>query len=57
VSSDFLNFAGSMTSVIPNPQMYGINTSTTVGQIVRDGGEFWAGRKMLLADVLDFTTM
>jgi hypothetical protein len=57
VSTDFLNFAGATASVIPNPQMNGINTSTAVGQIVRDGGEFWAGSKMLLTDVLDFTTM
>ncbi|MGK0428051.1 MAG: hypothetical protein ACJAUR_002168, partial [Ulvibacter sp.] len=34
VSSDFLNFAGATTNVIPNPQMNGINTSTAVGQIV-----------------------
>lgn len=57
VSTDFLNFAGATASVIPNPQMNGINTSSTVGQIIRDGGEFWAGSKMFLADVLDFTTM
>jgi hypothetical protein len=57
VSSDFLNFAGATASVIPNPQMNGINTSSTVGQIVRDGGQFWAGSKMFLTDVLDFTAL
>jgi hypothetical protein len=57
VSSDFLNFSGATASVIANPQMNGLNTSNTVGQIVRNGGQFWAGSKMLLADALDFTTM
>jgi hypothetical protein len=57
VSSDFLNFSGATASVIANPQMNGINTSSTVCQIVRDGGEFFAGSKMFLADNLDFTTM
>lgn len=57
VSSDFLNFSGSTASVIPNPQINGINPSNTVCQIVRDGGEFWAGSKIFLANNLDFSTM
>jgi len=57
VSSDFLNFSGSTASIIPNPQMNGINTSNTVCQIVRDGGEFFAGSKIFLTNNLDFSTM
>ena len=57
VSSDFLNFSGATASVVPNPQVNGINTSSTVCQIVRDGGQFWAGSKLFLADNLDFNTL
>ena len=57
VSSDFLNFSGAIASVIPNPQMNGINTSNTVCQIIRDGEDFWAGSRILLADNLDLSTM
>jgi hypothetical protein len=56
MNSDFLNFSGSTASIIPNPQMSGINTSNTVCQIVRDGGEFWSGSKIFLANPLDLST-
>lgn len=56
VSSDFLNYSGAMATVIPNPQSGGINTSNTVCEVVKDGGEFWAGSKLLLADNLDLST-
>ncbi len=55
-TSDFINFDGGTATVIPNPQMSGINTSSTVAQIVRDGGQIWAGSKIDLAANLDFTT-
>ncbi|MFT7078683.1 MAG: hypothetical protein ACJAZC_000210 [Cryomorphaceae bacterium] len=57
ISSDFLNYSGAIATVIPNPQMDGINTSSTVCQVVKDGGEFWAVSKLLLADNLDLSTM
>jgi len=56
VSSDFLNYSGAMSMVIPNPEVGGINTSNTVCQMVREGGQFWAGSKLLLADNLDLST-
>ncbi|MBC8753359.1 T9SS type A sorting domain-containing protein [Kordia sp. YSTF-M3] len=56
VSSDFLNYSGATASVIPNPQMNGINMSNTVGQIVRDGGEFWAASKIFLTNTIDLST-
>jgi hypothetical protein len=57
VSSDFLSNPGVTASVIANPQMNGINTSNTVCQIIRDGGEFWSGSKVLLSNNLDFSSM
>jgi len=56
VSTDFLNFSGSIASVVPNPQVSGINTSSTVGQIVRDGGEFFGGSRLFLNDAIDLST-
>ena len=56
-SSDFLDFSGATASVIANPQMGGINTSSTVGQVVRDGGEFWAGSRVLLDNNIDLSSM
>lgn len=55
VSTDFLNFSGSTASIVPNPEKNGINTSNTVCQIIRDGGEFWSGSKIFLANDLDFS--
>ncbi|MFK7834483.1 MAG: T9SS type A sorting domain-containing protein [Winogradskyella sp.] len=56
VDTDFLNYGGATASVIPNPQVDAENPSTTVGQIVRDGGEFWAGSKIFLDNTIDLST-
>ncbi len=56
VSTDLLSFSGAAATVIPNPQVDGINTSATVCQVVRDGGQFWAGSFMFLSESLDFST-
>ncbi len=56
-TADFIDFDGGTASVIANPQQNGINTSATVAQIVRNGGQVWAGSKINLAANLDFTTM
>lgn len=55
-TSNFVDFDGGTATVIANPQSNGINTSATVAQIVRNGGEVWAGSKISLAANLDFTT-
>ncbi len=57
VSTDLLNFSGSTASIISNPQINGINTSNTVCQIVRDGGEYWAGSKIFIDNNIDLSTM
>lgn len=57
VSTDFLNFNGATASVIANPQIDSNNMSNTVCQIVRDGGQFWAGSKVFLDNTIDLSTM
>ena len=56
VSSDFLNFSGAASVVIPNPQKTGINSSDSVGQMIRNGGDLWAGSTVLLDSIIDLTT-
>ena len=53
-TSNFVDFDGGVGTVITNPQSSGINTSATVGQVVRNGGEVWGGSKISLAANLDF---
>ncbi len=55
VSSDFISFSGAQASVISNPKKGGINTSNTVCQIVRNGGNFWAGSMLFLDSNLDLS--
>jgi len=55
-TSDFIDFDGGTATIIDNPQPNGINTSSKVAQIVRDGGEVWAGSKIELAANLDFSS-
>jgi len=57
VDTDFLSYSGATTSVVPNPQMNGINNSNTVGQVIRDGGDFWASSKVFLTNNLDLSTI
>jgi len=54
---DFEDFNGGTAMVLDNPVVGGINMSGTVAQIVRDGGEIWAGSKIVLAENLDFSTL
>ena len=55
-TADFVDFDGGTASVIANPQSTGINTSSMVAQIVRDGGQVWAGSKIELDANLDFSS-
>jgi len=56
-TSDFTDFNGGTATVMANPQQDDINPSETVGQIVRTGGDVWAGSKIQLANNLDFSTL
>ena len=53
----FTNFEGGTGNVVQNPSTTGINTSATVGEIIRNGGEIWAGSKLILEQNLDFSTL
>ena len=55
-TDDFVNFDGGTGSVIGNPYNNAQNSSLTVGQIIRDGGQIWAGSYLVLADYLDFSS-
>lgn len=57
VDTDFLNYNGATASIIPNPQMDSNNMSNTVGQIVRSGGEYFAGSKVFLNNTIDLSTL
>jgi hypothetical protein len=54
-SYGFTDFDGGIATIIDNPQSSGINTSTKVAQIVRDGGATWSGSKLLLDEKIDFS--
>lgn len=56
-TSDFVDFDGGIASVLENPQVEGINTSTHVAKIIRSNGAIWAGSKIALQDNLDFSTL
>jgi hypothetical protein len=57
LTSDFLSFGGgAMASVIANPQMDAINSSATVGQVIKNGGAFWSGTYLRLTNDLDLST-
>lgn len=57
VTSDFVDFDGAVATVISNPQAVAPNTSATVAQIVRNGGQIWAGSKVVMANNIDFSTL
>ncbi|MDO6596551.1 T9SS type A sorting domain-containing protein [Oceanihabitans sp. 2_MG-2023] len=57
VTSDFIDFDGGTATVISNPQSVSSNTSATVAQIVRNGGQIWGGSKVILSNNLDFSTL
>lgn len=54
----FTNFGGADTSVIDNPNMTGINTSSKVGKLVKaSGAQVWAGSFIELGSPINFATM
>lgn len=57
VSTDFLNYSGATATIISNPHIDVDNPSATVCQIVKDGGNFWAGSKIFLINSIDLSTM
>ncbi|MGJ8592493.1 MAG: T9SS type A sorting domain-containing protein [Aquaticitalea sp.] len=57
LTDDFIDFDGATASVVANPQSVAPNTSGMVAQIVRDGGQVWAGSKLVVGSNLDFSTL
>jgi hypothetical protein len=53
---DFVNFDGGVGSATNNPYINDQNPSSTIGQIIRDGGQVWAGSYLVLSDYLDFSS-
>lgn len=56
-TSDFTDFNGGTGTVIANTQPNGTNLSPTIGHVVRNSGDVWAGSKIQLAYNLDFSTL
>ncbi len=55
-TESFVDFNGGTGTVVDNPFITDDNPSNTVGKIVRDGGDIWAGSYLELEDFIDFTT-
>jgi hypothetical protein len=55
LSYTFTNFDGGDAMTIPNPDMSGINTSATVGQMVKNTGQVWAGAFLPMTNPIDFS--
>ncbi|MEC3906250.1 hypothetical protein VOI54_04425 [Tamlana sp. 2201CG12-4] len=53
-TSAFIGFGGASNEVIDNPDTNG-NTSATVGKIVKDAPEVWAGNVITLSTPIDFS--
>jgi hypothetical protein len=51
----FENFAGGVSTVIPNPDASGENTSATVAEMVKNPGEVFGGSVLVLDDPIDFS--
>lgn len=56
-TGNFTNFEGGTATVVTNPFISGINNSSTVGEIIRNGGEIWAGSKLILEQNLEFSIL
>ena len=54
-TESFVDFSGGTGTVVDNPFITDDNPSNTVGKIVRDGGDIWAGSYLIISP-LDFTT-
>lgn len=51
----FLNFDGGNTTVVANPHVSGINTSTKVAKMVKSAGQTWGGSYIVLSAPIDFS--
>lgn len=56
INYTFTNFDGGVVTVINNPQSNGTNTSSKVGQMVKNAGQPWGGSLIAMTNPIDFTT-
>jgi hypothetical protein len=52
---NFVNFDGGNATVIDNPHVGGINTSSKVGQMIKNAGQVWGGSVITLSSPIDFS--
>ena len=58
INYSFTDFGNAQSSVIPNPDPTGVNTSSTVGQSVKfNGSEVWAGSFLTIDEPVDFSSL
>lgn len=55
-TGDFIDFEGGVVTVIDNPDMSSANPSDKVAQMVRNGGQVFAGSKIVLDGPIDLST-
>lgn len=55
INYSFTDFGGGAVTVINNPQVNGINTSTKVGRMVKNAPEVWGGSFITLSSPIDFS--
>ena len=55
ITYNFVDFDGGNATVINNPYLSGINTSTKVGQMIKNAGQVWGGSSLLLSSAIDFS--
>ena len=54
----FVDFGNAQSTVIPNPDPSGLNTSSTVGKSVKfNGSEVWAGSFLTIDEPVDFSSL
>lgn len=57
INYGWFDFDGGNMTVIDNPQVNGINTSTRVARMIKNPGQPWGGSFITLASPIDFTTL
>jgi hypothetical protein len=52
---DFTDFDGGVVTVMDNPDATGVNTSSTVAQMIKYSGQTWGGSYIALDEAIDFS--
>ena len=55
VNYSFTDFDGGSTTTVSNPHITGINTSSKVAMMIKNGGQTWGGSFIMLASPIDFS--